>query len=112
MDTNIETFRLRVRIVEHSSKLVEFGSVLLVVQEFYGLSNALDSRVLTFPTRPEVVCTVRLLTSETNAPTLGQLVTEDPVQAAQEKVLNAAPRKGKQFHTKKMIRVKMYQVYR
>ncbi|KAG5275412.1 hypothetical protein AALO_G00120010 [Alosa alosa] len=95
-DTYIETFLLRVRIKESSSKLVEFGNVPLVVQEFYGLSNALDSRVLTFPTRPEVVCTVRLLTSETNAPMLGQLVKEDPTQADQGEALNAGPRKGRQ----------------
>lgn len=80
--------------------LVEFGSVPLVVQEFYSLSNTLDSRVLTFPTRPEVVCTVRLLTSETNAPMLGQLVKEDPTQADEGKLLNAGPRKGEELHTK------------
>ncbi|KAL2089664.1 hypothetical protein ACEWY4_014352 [Coilia grayii] len=95
-DTHIETLLLRVRVVESSSKLVEFGNVPLVVQEFYGLSNALNSRVLTFPTPPEVVCTVRLLTSETHAPMLGQLVTEDPAQADEGRTVNAGPRKGRQ----------------
>lgn len=95
-DTFIESFLLTVRIAEGKSKLVEFGSIPLVVPEFYGLSNALDSRVLTFTTRPEVVCTVRLLTSEVHAPMLGQLVTEDHAQADQGDTPNATPRKGRQ----------------
>lgn len=87
-----------VRIVEASSKLAQFGNAPLVVPEFYGLSNALDSRVLTFAAPPEAVCTVRLLTSETHAPMLGQLVTEDPAQADEAKQ-QTAPRKGKQIYT-------------
>ncbi|XP_028856567.1 FRAS1-related extracellular matrix protein 1b [Denticeps clupeoides] len=91
-ETFIETLVLTVKVMESSSKLVQFGNTSLLVQEFYNLSNALDSSVLTFQTQTEVVCTVRLLTSDTNMPALGQLVMEDPAQADQL----PGPRKGRQ----------------
>ena len=73
----METVRLRVVVVEPTDSLVELGSTPLVVPLFYGLSNAIDGSVLTIRSRPDVACTVRLMTSETSAPSLGQLVTEE-----------------------------------
>ncbi|KAG7487845.1 hypothetical protein MATL_G00027620 [Megalops atlanticus] len=101
-ETFIENLLLRVRVVEPQNSLVQFGSLPLVVPEFYGLSNAIDSRVLTFQSRPEVICTVRLLTSETKVPAAGQLVTEDPSktpptkEVEQPSVPVSGPRKGRQ----------------
>ncbi|XP_065101236.1 FRAS1-related extracellular matrix protein 1b isoform X1 [Paramisgurnus dabryanus] len=76
-DTFIETVLLNVKVLEPQGSLTELGSVPLVVPEFYGLSNTINSSVLTFKTQPGVVCTVRLLNSEINVPMLGQLVVED-----------------------------------
>ncbi|XP_056132911.1 FRAS1-related extracellular matrix protein 1b [Lampris incognitus] len=76
-DTLMETLVLRVKVVDPQSSLVELGRVPLVVPQFYGLSNAIDSSVLSIRTRPDVACTVRLLTSDTSVPSLGQLVTEE-----------------------------------
>ncbi|XP_030646966.1 FRAS1-related extracellular matrix protein 1b [Chanos chanos] len=95
-ETFIETLVLQVRVAEPSNGLIEFGGVPLVVPEFYGLSNPINSSVLTFKTQPHVVCTVRLLTLETNVPMLGQLVTEEPAQKDQATEPNAAPRTGRQ----------------
>ncbi|KAG9350815.1 hypothetical protein JZ751_024704 [Albula glossodonta] len=97
--TFLETLLLRVRVVEPQNSLIHLGSLPLEVPEFHGLSNIIDSKVLTFPNRPEVICTVRLLTSETRAPALGQLVRDDPskIPATKEPSLpNSGPRKGRQ----------------
>uniref|UniRef100_A0A671T053 FRAS1-related extracellular matrix protein 1-like n=1 Tax=Sinocyclocheilus anshuiensis TaxID=1608454 RepID=A0A671T053_9TELE len=77
-ETFVETVLLKVHVVEPQRSLTELGNVPLVVSEFYSLSNAINSSVLTFKNQPEVICTVRLLSSEINIPMLGQLVTEDP----------------------------------
>uniref|UniRef100_A0A3B3RES9 Fras1 related extracellular matrix 1b n=1 Tax=Paramormyrops kingsleyae TaxID=1676925 RepID=A0A3B3RES9_9TELE len=81
-ETFIEPVSVRVRVVEPHNSLIKFGSVPVEVQKFYGLSNTLDSRVLTFQNRPGYICNVRLLTSETNMPALGQLVTDDSVSTS------------------------------
>uniref|UniRef100_W5LF34 Fras1 related extracellular matrix 1b n=1 Tax=Astyanax mexicanus TaxID=7994 RepID=W5LF34_ASTMX len=96
-ETFTETFLLKVQVVGPQKSLIEFGSVPLVVQAFYGLSNAIDSQVLTFSTQPNVVCIVRLLSSEMNVPMLGQVVTEDPAQADQASEPITGPRKVKSF---------------
>ncbi|XP_016317746.1 FRAS1-related extracellular matrix protein 1b [Sinocyclocheilus anshuiensis] len=77
-ETFVEVVLLKIHVVEPQRSLTELGNVPLVVSEFYSLSNAINSSVLTFKTQPDVICTVRLLSSEINVPMLGQLVVEDP----------------------------------
>ncbi|XP_034035201.1 FRAS1-related extracellular matrix protein 1b [Thalassophryne amazonica] len=84
-DTLVETVVLRVQVVESRSQVVELSSTPLVVPEFYGLSNAIDNSVLSIRTRADAICTVRLMTSDTNTLTLGQLVREE----------DSAPKKGR-----------------
>lgn len=93
-ETFTETFLLKVRVLTPQRSLLELGSVPLVVPAFYSLSNDIDSSVLTFRTRPSVICSVRLLSSEINVPTLGQVVTEDPAKQDQPSEPNTGPRKG------------------
>ncbi|KAL1023166.1 hypothetical protein UPYG_G00037220 [Umbra pygmaea] len=76
-DTWVETLVVRVEVLEPDRSLVQLGSTPLVVPQFYGLSNAIDGTVLSIQSRPDVACTVRLLTPETSAPSLGRLVTEE-----------------------------------
>uniref|UniRef100_A0A671SZ05 FRAS1-related extracellular matrix protein 1-like n=1 Tax=Sinocyclocheilus anshuiensis TaxID=1608454 RepID=A0A671SZ05_9TELE len=90
-ETFVETVLLKVHVVEPQRSLTELGNVPLVVSEFYSLSNAINSSVLTFKNQPEVICTVRLLSSEINIPMLGQLVTEDPESMPASE---PGPRKG------------------
>ncbi|KAL7855197.1 hypothetical protein SRHO_G00173870 [Serrasalmus rhombeus] len=95
-ETFTETFLLKVQVLVPQKSLIEFGSIPLVVPTFYGLSNAVDSNVLTFRTLPSVICTVRLLSSEISVPMLGQVVTEDPAQTDQASEPVTGPRKGRQ----------------
>uniref|UniRef100_A0A7N8XN69 Fras1 related extracellular matrix 1b n=1 Tax=Mastacembelus armatus TaxID=205130 RepID=A0A7N8XN69_9TELE len=76
-DTQVETVVLPVRVVDSMSGVVELGSAPLVVSQFYGLSNAIDSSILHIRTRVDLVCTVRLISTDTNVPAVGQLVTEE-----------------------------------
>ncbi|XP_070688078.1 FRAS1-related extracellular matrix protein 1b [Pempheris klunzingeri] len=76
-DTLLETLVLPVRVVDSGSGVVELGSAPLVVPQFYGLSNAIDGSVLKIQTTAELLCTVRLMTTDTNVPALGQLVREE-----------------------------------
>lgn len=76
-DTLVETVVLPVRVVDSDSGVVELGSTPLVVPQFYGLSNAIDSSVLNIRTTADLVCIVRLMTTDTSVPALGQLVTEE-----------------------------------
>ncbi|KAK2908269.1 FRAS1-related extracellular matrix protein 1b [Channa argus] len=75
-DTLVETMVLKVRVVDSKSTLVMLGSIPLVVPEFYSLSNAIDSSTLDIRTRADLACTVRLITTDTNVPALGQVVME------------------------------------
>ncbi|MCJ8737701.1 hypothetical protein PDJAM_G00027100, partial [Pangasius djambal] len=95
-ETFTETFFLKVQVLGAQRSLIEFGKVPLVVSEFYGLSNTIDSSVLTFRSEPDVICTVRLLTSEISVPMLGQVIKEDLTQADQATEQNPGPRKGRQ----------------
>lgn len=74
---------LSVRVVDSDSGLVTLGSTPLVVPQFYGLSNAIDSHVLSIRAAAELVCTVRLMTADTSVPVLGRLVRDE--DAAQRK---------------------------
>lgn len=76
-DTLVETVLLQVRVVDSLSGLVELGSSPLVVPQFYGLSNAINGSVMKIRSRTDLVCTVRLMTSDVTVPALGKLVTED-----------------------------------
>ncbi|XP_070816237.1 FRAS1-related extracellular matrix protein 1b [Chaetodon trifascialis] len=76
-DTLVETVALPVRVVDSGPGVVELGSAPLVVPQFYGLSNAIDGSVLNIRTTAELVCSVRLMTTETSVPALGQLVREE-----------------------------------
>lgn len=84
-DTLVETVVLWVHVLDADSGLVELGSTPLVVPQFYGLSNAIDSQVLKIQSSGKPGCTVRLMNTNTGVPSLGRLVTED----------DSAPRKGK-----------------
>ncbi|XP_035379200.1 FRAS1-related extracellular matrix protein 1b [Electrophorus electricus] len=96
IETFTESFMLKVEVMAPEKSLVEFGSAALVVPEFYGLSNAIDSNVLSFRTRHNVSCVVRLLSSEISIPMLGQVVTEDPALRDQASEPAPGPRKGRQ----------------
>ncbi|RXN20441.1 FRAS1-related extracellular matrix 1-like protein [Labeo rohita] len=91
-ETFVENVLLKIHVVEPQRSLTELGNVPLVVPEFYGLSSAINSSVLSFKTRPDVICTVRLLSSEINVPMLGQLVVEDPESMPASE---PGPRKGR-----------------
>ncbi|XP_009294520.1 FRAS1-related extracellular matrix protein 1b isoform X1 [Danio rerio] len=91
-ETFVESMLLKVRVFEPQRSLVELGNVPLVVPEFYGLSNAINASVLTFKTQPDVICTLRLLSSEISVPALGQLVVEESGTMVDTE---AGPRKGR-----------------
>ncbi|KAE8294685.1 FRAS1-related extracellular matrix protein 1 [Larimichthys crocea] len=76
-DTLVETVLLPVRVVDSGSGVVELGSAPLVVPQFYALSNAIDSSILNIRTTSDLVCTIRLMTTDTSIPALGQLVREE-----------------------------------
>ncbi|KAI5101073.1 fras-related extracellular matrix protein 1b isoform X1 [Silurus meridionalis] len=95
-ETFTETFLLKVQVLGTQQSLVEFGKVPLVVPEFYSLSNAIDSSVLTFRSEPNVICSVRLLNSEISIPMLGQIIKEDLVQRDQASEVIPGLRKGRQ----------------
>lgn len=78
-ETLIDTIILTIRIIEPNDHLVELGSTQLVVPQFYGLSNLIDSSVLTITSQANMACTVRL-TTDTGFPSLGQLVREEDSQ--------------------------------
>ncbi|XP_036971006.1 FRAS1-related extracellular matrix protein 1b isoform X3 [Acanthopagrus latus] len=89
-DTLVETVVVPVRVVDSDVPgVVELGSAPLVVPQFYGLSNTIDSSVLNIRTRADLVCTVRLMTTDTSVPALGQLVKEEDV--TQRKGRETAP---------------------
>ncbi|TWW58387.1 FRAS1-related extracellular matrix protein 1 [Takifugu flavidus] len=89
-DTQMETVVLPVRVVDSGSGLVVLGSTPLLVPQAYGLSNIIDTKVLRIQTRGDLICTVRLLNTDTGVPSLGQLVREE----------ESGARKGRQtdFH--------------
>uniref|UniRef100_A0A3Q3R891 FRAS1-related extracellular matrix protein N-terminal domain-containing protein n=1 Tax=Monopterus albus TaxID=43700 RepID=A0A3Q3R891_MONAL len=76
-DTLVEMVVLLVRVVDSGPGAVALGSAPLVVPQFYGLSNTIDSAVLNITTRADLLCTVRLITTDTSVPALGRLVTEE-----------------------------------
>ncbi|KAK5614398.1 hypothetical protein CRENBAI_026015 [Crenichthys baileyi] len=76
-DTQVEMVVLRVQVLDGGPGVVELGSTLLVVPQFFGLSNTINSTVLRIRTPGDLVCTVRLMTAETKVPMVGRLVHEE-----------------------------------
>uniref|UniRef100_A0A3Q1AK86 FRAS1-related extracellular matrix protein N-terminal domain-containing protein n=1 Tax=Amphiprion ocellaris TaxID=80972 RepID=A0A3Q1AK86_AMPOC len=75
-DTLVQTVVLKVWVLDSGSGLVELGSVPLVVPQFYGLSNVINSSVLNIRTSG-LICSVRLLNTDISVPAVGQLVREE-----------------------------------
>lgn len=94
-DTQMETVVLPVRVVDSGSGLVVLGSTPLLVPQAFGLSNNIDTKVLRIQTRGDLICTVRLLNTDTGVPSLGQLVREEESGARKG---NAGHGQGRGFH--------------
>lgn len=79
-DTLVETVSIKVQVLNLGSSVVELGSTPLVVPQFFSLSNTINSSVLIIRTQGDLVCTVRLMSGDTNVPMVGRLVQEDNQQ--------------------------------
>uniref|UniRef100_A0A803SXA9 Calx-beta domain-containing protein n=1 Tax=Anolis carolinensis TaxID=28377 RepID=A0A803SXA9_ANOCA len=79
LETIVETFVIYVKIRNSSSSLVEFGHIPLEVPHFFGLSQPIDRSILSFRYNGFAkICTVRIVSSESQFPAVGQLIAEDP----------------------------------
>ncbi|KAM9365122.1 FRAS1-related extracellular matrix protein 1b [Pholidichthys leucotaenia] len=76
-DTLIETVVLKIWVVDSMSSVVELGNTPLVVPQFHGLSNAIDRSVLTIHATADLLCTIRLMTSDTSVPAVGRVVKKE-----------------------------------
>lgn len=76
-DTFMETFLLRVHLVEPDCNIIRLSSNMLEVTEFYGLSQAIDKNLLQFDydRTANLDCTIRLDPVGTHLPAHGKLVT-------------------------------------
>lgn len=68
---------LQVRVVDEGSGVVQQGSTPLVVSGFFGLSNPINSTVVSIRVPEDLVCTIRLMAAETQFPMAGRLVREE-----------------------------------
>uniref|UniRef100_A0A8C6HUT0 FRAS1-related extracellular matrix protein 1 n=1 Tax=Mus spicilegus TaxID=10103 RepID=A0A8C6HUT0_MUSSI len=75
-DTFMETFLLRVYLVEPDCNIIRMSSNVLEVSEFYGLSQAIDKNLLQFDydRTASLDCTIRLDPLRTQLPAHGKLV--------------------------------------
>uniref|UniRef100_A0A2K6GRG7 FRAS1 related extracellular matrix 1 n=1 Tax=Propithecus coquereli TaxID=379532 RepID=A0A2K6GRG7_PROCO len=75
-DTFMETFILRVYLLEPDCNIIRMSNNVLEVSEFYGLSRAIDKNLLTFDydRMASLECTVRLDPVRTRLPAHGQVV--------------------------------------
>lgn len=73
----METVVLWVKVVDPPPGVVQLGRRHLVVPQFYGLSNPIDDSILNIRAAADLVCTVRLMTTDISVPALGQLVREE-----------------------------------
>ncbi|KAL1777444.1 FRAS1-related extracellular matrix protein 1 isoform X1 [Sigmodon hispidus] len=75
-DTFMETFLLRVHLVEPDCNIIHLGSNKLEVTEFYGLSQGIDKNLLQFDydRTANLDCTIRLDPVRTHLPAHGRLV--------------------------------------
>lgn len=73
----METFLLRVYLVEPDCNIIRLSSNMLEVTEFYGLSQAIDKNLLQFDydRTANLDCTIRLDPVGTLLPAHGKLVT-------------------------------------
>nr|XP_048308953.1 FRAS1-related extracellular matrix protein 1 isoform X1 [Myodes glareolus]XP_048308954.1 FRAS1-related extracellular matrix protein 1 isoform X1 [Myodes glareolus] len=76
-DTFMETFLLRVHLVEPDCNIIRLSGNTLEVTEFYGLSQAIDKNLLQFDydRTANLDCTIRLDPVGTHLPAHGSLVT-------------------------------------
>lgn len=72
----METFLLRVYLVEPDCNIIRLSSNVLEVTEFYGLSQAIDKNLLRFDydRTASLDCTIRLDPVRTQLPAHGKLV--------------------------------------
>lgn len=68
---------LRVKVLDPPPGVVQLGRRHLVVPQFYGLSNPIDDSILNIRATADLVCTIRLMTTDISVPALGQLVREE-----------------------------------
>ncbi|XP_051012633.1 FRAS1-related extracellular matrix protein 1 [Acomys russatus] len=75
-DTFMETFLLRIYLVEPDCNIIRLSSNALEVTEFYGLSQAIDKNLLHFDydRAASLDCTIRLDPARTQLPAHGRLV--------------------------------------
>ncbi|XP_070105186.1 FRAS1-related extracellular matrix protein 1 isoform X4 [Equus caballus] len=79
-DTFMETFILRVYLLEPDCNIIRMSNNVLEVSEFYGLSRAIDKNLLRFDydRTASLECTVRLDPLGTLLPAHGQMVLVEP----------------------------------
>ncbi|XP_073084588.1 FRAS1-related extracellular matrix protein 1 isoform X3 [Manis javanica] len=79
-DTLMETFILRVYLLEPDCNIIHMSDNVLEVSEFYGLSQAIDKNLLRFDYErtSSLECTVRLDPVGTQLPAHGQMVLVEP----------------------------------
>lgn len=79
-DTFMETFILRVYLLEPDCNIILMSDNVLEVSEFYGLSRAIDKNLLRFDYHrmASLECTIRLDPVETRLPAHGQMVLVEP----------------------------------
>ncbi|XP_004677729.1 PREDICTED: FRAS1-related extracellular matrix protein 1 [Condylura cristata] len=79
-DTFIETFILRVYLLEPDCNIIHLSNNVLEVSEFYGLSRAIDKNLLRFDydRTASLECTVSLDPVGTRLPAHGQIVLVEP----------------------------------
>ncbi|XP_040337212.1 FRAS1-related extracellular matrix protein 1 isoform X4 [Herpailurus yagouaroundi] len=79
-DTFMETFILRVYLLEPDCNIIRMSNNVLEVSEFYGLSRAIDKNVLRFDYEEAagLECTVRLDPVGSRLPAHGQVVLLEP----------------------------------
>ncbi|KAG2466922.1 FREM1 protein, partial [Polypterus senegalus] len=79
-ETFTEVFTLHVKLMEPDCNMIKLGPQVLEVPEFHGLSQVIDSNVLSFDYEhtPNLECTVRVATQESLLPAHGQLVIGEP----------------------------------
>ncbi|KFQ30858.1 FRAS1-related extracellular matrix protein 1, partial [Merops nubicus] len=81
-ETFVETFTLRVQLLEPDCNMIKMRSHALEVPEYYGLSRVIDKNVLAFDYDKKINldCTISIASSETHLPAHGQLITEEVQQ--------------------------------
>ncbi|NXA13983.1 FREM1 protein, partial [Sapayoa aenigma] len=83
-ETFVETFTLRVQLLEPDCNIIKMRSHALEVPEYYGLSRVIDKNILTFDYDKKINldCTISIISLETHLPAHGQL-TARKVQQGQ-----------------------------